>query len=386
MRIAMVTEYLASKGAPHFGGVDARTINLARRLAGEHEVHIITSYLEGTERLEQYDAVTIHRVGRRRTFTQRGDFFNRFHFNFAIAAKIQELKPDLVDASGFVAYNGSYRGASKIGVPVIATVHEVWQGEWFHNMGIVNGLIGHILERYYLKKPFDKYIAVSDFTKRKLIDRLGIEGEKIKIIYNGVDLKLYESILPEMKYSDPTIVTVCRLVGYKRVNDLIKAVALLKKEHPNLKLKIIGEGPEEESLRKLTREHDLEQSVEFLGKITEFSDVIKILKRSHIFALPSVTEGFGMVIIEAMASGIPYVASNIPPIYEVTEGGTGGILCTPRNCVEFAGSIEKLLTDERVYDEKVTSINSYVERYNWASISATAEQFYQRTLSGDSHT
>ena len=90
MRIAMVTEYLASKGAPHFGGVDARTINLARRLAGEHEVHIITSYLEGTERLEQYDAVTIHRVGRRRTFTQRGDFFNRFHFNFAIAAKIQE--------------------------------------------------------------------------------------------------------------------------------------------------------------------------------------------------------------------------------------------------------------------------------------------------------
>jgi len=386
MRIAMVTEYLASKGAPHFGGVDARTINLARRLTGKHEVYIITSYLEGTERLEQYDAVTIHRVGRKRKFTQRGNFFNRFHFNFAIAEKIQELKPDLVDASGFVAYNGSYRGASKIGVPAIATVHEVWQGEWFHNMGIINGLIGHILEQYYLRKPFDKYIAVSDFTKRKLIDRLGIKEERIKVIYNGVDLKLYESTLPEMKYPDPTIVTVCRLVEYKRVDDLIKAVALLKTHHPNLKLKIIGEGPEEEFLRELTREYDLEQSVEFLGKINDFSDIIKILKRSHIFALPSVAEGFGMVIIEAMASGIPYVASNIPPIYEITEGGTGGILYTPRSCTELAGSIEKLLTDERTYDEKVTSINGYVERYNWVSISATADQFYQRILSGDSHT
>ena len=197
-------------------------------------------------------------------------------------------------------------------------------------------------------------------------------------------LKLYESILPETKYSDPTIVTVCRLVEYKRVSDLIRAVALLRAPYPNLKLKIIGNGPEEESLRKLTRELDLEQNIEFLGKISDYTDVIKILKRSHIFALPSITEGFGMVIIEAMASGIPYVASNIPPIYEVTEGGTGGILCTPKNCVEFAESIEKLLADKRTYDEKVTSINGYIGRYNWASISAIADQFYRRILSGDS--
>jgi len=386
MRIAMVTEYLAPKGAPRTGGVDARTINLAMGLTQKHEVHIITSYLEGTERLEQYDAVIIHRVGKKRKLTQRGDFINRLRFTSAIDAEIQKLKPDLVDASGFVAYHGSYRGAFRIGVPVIATVHEVWQGEWLHNMGIINGLIGHVLERYYLRRPFDKYIAVSDFTKNKLMEKLGIEEEKIKVIYNGVDLKLYESILPETKYPDPTIVTICRLVEYKRVNDLIKAVALLKPHYPNLKLKIIGKGPEEESLRKLTRELDLEQNVEFLGKINDFTDVIRILKRSHIFALPSVTEGFGMVIIEAMASGIPYVASNIPPIYEVTEGGTGGILCTPKNCAEFAGSIEKLLADEKTYDEKVTSINGYVERYNWASISTVADQFYRRTLSGDSHT
>ncbi len=384
MRIAMVTEYLAPKGAPYMGGVDARTINLARRLTEKHEVHIITSYLEGTERFEQYDAVIIHRVGRKRKLTQRGDFINRLCFNTAIATEIQRLKPDIVDASGFVAYSGSYRGASKIGVPVIATVHEVWQGEWLQNMGVVNGLVGHILERFYLRKPFDRYIAVSDFTKRKLINKLGIEKEKIEVIYNGVDLELYESILPEAKYPDPTVVTVCRLVEYKRVSDLIRAVALLRPRYPNLKLKIIGNGPEEESLRKLTRELDLEQNIEFLGKISDFTDVIKILKRSHIFALASITEGFGMVIIEAMASGIPYVASNIPPIYEVTEGGTGGILCTPKNCVEFAESIEKLLADKRTYDEKVTSINGYIGRYNWASISAIADQFYRRILSGDS--
>jgi len=81
MKIAIVTEYLATKDKPHFGGVDARTINLAKCLAENNDVHVITTFIEGGERLENYDGVQIHRIGKKRRFTQRGDFLQRLKFN-----------------------------------------------------------------------------------------------------------------------------------------------------------------------------------------------------------------------------------------------------------------------------------------------------------------
>jgi len=81
MKIAIVTEYLAPEGKPYFGGVDARTINLAKNLAKNNDVHIITTFMDGTERLEDYEGVKIHRIGKKRKFTQRGDFLQRLKFN-----------------------------------------------------------------------------------------------------------------------------------------------------------------------------------------------------------------------------------------------------------------------------------------------------------------
>ncbi len=366
MKIAMVTEYLAPKDKPYFGGVDARTINLATNLAKDNEVHIITTFMEGTERIEKYDDVTIHRVGKKRKFTQRGDFLQRIKFNSAVASEILKLRPDVVDASGFVSYAGSYKGAKKIKVPAVVTVHEVWQGEWVQNMGLINGLAGHFLEKHYLKYPFDEYIAVSKFTKEKLIEKIGIAKEKIAVVYNGIDLDLYESTTVDEKYANPTIVTVCRLVAYKRVDDLIRALKILKLDFPEIQLKIIGTGPKENYLRILSRDLGLEDNVNFLGKIRDTREMIKILKKSHVFALPSIAEGFGMVIIEAMACGLPYVASDIPPIREVTNGGIGGLLCKPKNCEDLALKIKKLLSGESLRTDILKNVDKHIVKYDWS--------------------
>lgn len=380
MKIAMVTEYLAPKGKPYFGGVDARTINLATNLAKHNEVHIITTFMEGTERIENYDDVKIHRVGRKRKFTQRGDFLQRIKFNSAVASEILKLQPEVVDASGFVSYAGSYKGAKKIDVPAVVTVHEVWQGEWVQNMGLINGLAGHFLEKHYLKYPFDEYIAVSKFTKEKLIEKMRIAEEKIAVVYNGIDLDLYESTTVDEKYANPTIVTVCRLVAYKRVDDLIRALKILKLDFPEIQLKIIGTGPKENYLRILSSDLGLEDNVDFLGKIANTREMIKILKRSHVFALPSIAEGFGMVIIEAMACGLPYVASDIPPIREVTNGGIGGKLYEPKDYEDLAVNIKTQLTENTSRTKMMKDINRYIEKYDWRHVAYVAEERYNKLL------
>jgi len=383
MKIAFVTEYIAPRHKPYFGGVDSRTLNLARHLIKDNDVHIVTSLLEGTEKEENYDGITIHRIGDVRKFTQRGDFIKRLKFNSDIVSEISKLEPDIVDASGFVAYDGGFKAAKKINVPAIVTVHEVWQGDWVQNMGLINGFIGHFLEKNYLKYKFDGYVAVSDFTKQKLMYKMGIDSEKIEVVRNGIDLELYNSTIVDKKYDDPTVVTVSRLVPYKRIDDLIKALKILKRDIPNIRLKIIGVGPQEILLKNLSRQLGLEKNIDFLGKVNKTEDMIKILKQSHVFVLSSITEGFGMVVIEAMASGIPYVVSDIPPIRETTNG-VGGLYFEPKNFKDLANNIRRILTDDLLQKCLTRNVKNYVSQFEWDIISDRANSFYE-TLNNHNH-
>jgi len=378
MKIAMVTEYIAPKEKPHFGGVDVRTVNLAKQLAKNNDVQIITSLIDGGKRIENYDGVEIHRIGKKRRFTQRGDFLQRLKFNSMVISEISKLEPDIVDGSGFVSWAGCYKGAKKIGVPSTVTVHEVWQGQWTQNMGLINGFAGHFLEKHFLKYNFDGYVSVSNFTKEKLVDKIGIPEEKIAVIYNGIDLDLFKKTFVDEKYPDPTVVTICRLVSYKRVGDLIKAIKILKADIPNIRLKIIGEGPQKEYLINLSKDLEITDRIDFLEKINDMQDMIKVLKKSHVFALPSIAEGFGMVIIEALAAGIPYVSSDIPPIREITNGGIGGFLCKTKDCKDLAMKIKSLLTDESKRIDVMKSVSSHIKKFEWSNLSNDLERHYAK--------
>jgi len=379
MRIALIDEWVAPKGKPFFGGPDSRLINLSRHLATKNEVHIITSQIDGGERIEEYDGISVHRVGRKRQFTQRGDFLGRLQFGSFVASKVKELQPDLVNPAGFVSYDGGYKAAREIGVPSIVTVHEVWQGEWIRNMGLINGVIGQVLEKHYLKNRFDGYLAVSNFTKKKLVDMIGITPGSIEVLYNGIDPEVFRPTSAE-KFSEPTVLTVCRLVKYKRVEDLVRAVGILKTEYPDIRLKIVGEGPMKIPLEELVHAMHLEGHVEFLGKIPDTHEMAEILRRSHVFALPSVAEGFGMVIVEAMASGVPFVSSRLDPLREVTDDGKGGLFFDPTDHEDLADKIRSLLDDAAMTRVKIHEGITLSERYHWDVLAAQLESYYRNII------
>jgi Glycosyltransferase len=209
--------------------------------------------------LENNEGVTIHRIGKDSLYSQRGNFIPRALFNHHLISELAILKPDIIDASGFVSFGGGYFGAKRIGCPCIATVHEVWNGEWIQHMGLVNGCVGSLLESRLLCSEFDGYISVSNFTRNKMITRLGLNPSKIVVIYNGVDLNYYRSIKESNQFQERTILTVTRLVNYKKVDLLIRAIKIIKDAGYPLKLKIVGKGPQEPFLIDLTNKLGLKK-------------------------------------------------------------------------------------------------------------------------------
>lgn len=217
MRICIVTEYFPSGDSLDIkGGVEVCCYNEAMELSKYHEVTVLTSK---ESEIDEFD-IHVHVVccGDNRSYVQKGSFTSRLKF-MKDALNMHEMLGDidLVIGYNFITYPVAYKLAKKLGAKVALRYHDVWIGEWTKNMGIT-GLFGEVLERYILRQNIDLYVAVSDFTRNNL--NKYVPEDKTITIHNIVD---FPNVTSD-KYLSPTVSCVARLVEYKRVNDLIRAV------------------------------------------------------------------------------------------------------------------------------------------------------------------
>lgn len=382
MKVLIVSEYFPkSEKVEIKGGVETRAFYFAKALAKKHDVTVLASWEKGMRKRDKFANINVIRCGPKREYAQMGAFFARFAFiNEAYKIGVK-LKPDLVDGYNFVSYVPAMWISKKLKIPAFATYHDVWVGEWIKNVGLVSGIVGEIIERYVLAgkgKKWFRFITNSNVTKDELI-RYGVPSNKIEQVYSGVELKKFEKIKVK-KFKEPTVIYVGRLVRYKRVTDLVKAVAVIKKKKPNIKCKIIGTGPEKNKLLRLIKKLNLQNNVELLGFVEKYEDVLKVIKSSHVFCLPSEVEGLGLVTIEAMACGVPFVNSNIPPTVEATNGGKGGLLFEVGDYQELARKIVKLLDDKELYRKSVKQERELVRKYDWKNLVEGVEEIYQKVV------
>ena len=376
MKVLMVTEYFPqSEDCEIRGGVEARCFYVARELAKKHEVTVISALERGAPKEQSFDGIRIMRCGRPREYRQTGGVRERLIFMKEAYKLGSKLDADLVEGTNFTSYLPAYYIARKKHLPPLAFYNDVWVGKWIHNVGLIEGLMGEILERFILSRNWSCLIANSRFTLENLV-RCGLEKNRLKLIYLGVDTSKCRNIsVPKEK--KPTICCVSRLVEYKKVDVLIRAVSHIKKEIRNIQCNIIGTGPESERLEGLVKKLGLGNNVNFLGFIRSHDDVLKIIKKSHIFCLPSIVEGFGIVVTEAMACSTPYVCSDIPPLKEVTNNGTGGLLFAPENLDDLAMKISLLLEDSALYNKCIRDGLILVQRYEWKNSARETELSYE---------
>ena len=342
MKIGIITEYFPKTLEFDIrGGAEACAFNEAHQLSKKHEIIVLTSrQSHGDYHIDDMEVIG---CGPPRPYVQKGSLLKRLLFMKDAYKKGIKYDLDVVIGYNFITHPIAWKIGEKTSTVSVARYHDVWIGEWIKNMGIT-GILGEILERYNLSRNFDHIIAVSEYTRDKLAKYF--PQEKISVVHNMVDFKV-----PEHKKSlDPTITCVARLVEYKRIEDLIKATSLLIEEFPHLRCEIIGTGPLENRLKKLARKLGLEEHVRFHGFIEKHEDVLKVVASSHIFCLPSTVEGFGIVLVEAMKCGTPFVASRIPPLLEASAG-RGGLFFEPKNWKDLAEKIRTLLEDRRLYNK-----------------------------------
>lgn len=189
-------------------------------------------------------------------------------------------------------------------------------------------------------------VAITLSVKQSIVN---FYGNKVKplVIYNGIETKKFKPKI-RLKPKEMIMLNVGRLVEQKGQRFLIQAFAEVKKRLKNLKLWIVGTGSLEEELKSLSIKLGLENDVVFFG---ERSDVSALMDQVDVFVLTSKYEGFGLVLVEAMASGVPIVACNIPPVIEILQSGEYGVIYESDNVNDFVEKISYLFNDSNLYSE-----------------------------------
>jgi glycosyltransferase involved in cell wall biosynthesis len=193
---------------------------------------------------------------------------------------------------------------------------------------------------------YAKIVCISRGVRDSLVDYLRSTEAKSIVIHNGIDLRRFTAGANPGLTQEQGLLVVCvaNLLHGKGHDVLIRAISLLPDE---VHAAIAGRGPLEERLRGLARDLGVLERVHFLGYIEEVSS---IYKDARVCVIPSLWEGFGMVAVEAMASGVPVVASRIPGLSEVV--GEAGVLFETGNASDLANKISMLTKSPNLWAEK----------------------------------
>ena len=359
------------------GGTEKRIWEISKRIAKKgHEVHLFGMKYWAGEDVILKEGVYLHGVCEPKELYVDG----RRSINPAIYFASKLLMPllkedyDLIDCQGFSyfpCFSAKICSALRR-TPLLITWCEVWDDYWYEYLG-KKGIFGKVIEKTTTHLT-DKMIAVSERTKNDL-KRIGVKNN-IKIIPNGIDFEMIRQIKASDEESD--VIFAGRLIKEKNVDVLLKAVKLVKKEMPEVKCKIIGEGPEKPKLEKLAYDLGLESNVEFTGFLGDHDDVISYMKSSKVLMLPSTREGFGIAALEANACGLPVITVNhkMNAVCDFIERDRNGFICE----LSEKDAADNIL---RGLDEGADMAGNCIEtasRYDWERIFNLTESIYEEAI------
>ncbi len=204
---------------------------------------------------------------------------------------------------------------------------------------------------------------------------IGVSLDKIKVIPNGVDINKFSP----SKRRDNVILYVGSLIKRKGVNYLIEAFAMLADIYPEYSLVIVGDGVDSVALRTDVQKRALSSKVIFTGSLPP--DLVRDwMQHAQVFVLPSIEEGLGVVLLEALACGTPIVASAVGGIVDVVSDDVG-YLVSPANPEELKRSIEILIQDANIWEKMSKNArNKAVREYDWKKIANQFSVIYQKML------
>jgi glycosyltransferase involved in cell wall biosynthesis len=359
------------------GGAEKRVYELATRLVKRgHEVHWYSIGWWWPEKGKKdilMDGIHLHGVSNPVELysDDRRSIKEAFIFSFKLFKPLMRENFDVIDCQGFPFFScftakfHALRGKSKL----IITLHEVWNDYWYEYLG-KPGIFGVLVEKTMLSLT-ENFITVSKKTKKDL--RRIRKSEKSIVIPNGIDYEMIRGTVPSKEEYD--LIFAGRLIKEKNVDILINAVSIVGKHIPDIKCIIIGEGPEKNNLEKLVKKLQIEDNIIFKGFMEGYSDLIGQIKSTKVFVLPSKREGFGIVVIEANACGVPVVVvdQEMNAAKDLVVDGVNGYIADA-NPVDVAEKIVKSFENKDIMEDKCVEMS---EEYDWNKIVDSLENVYR---------
>jgi 1,2-diacylglycerol 3-alpha-glucosyltransferase len=270
------------------------------------------------------------------------------------------------------------------GIPVVGTYHTLLNRytHYFLNGKIVTPKMLEFVSKV-IGNLFDDLIAPTDRVKKELV-LYGVT-KPIHVLATGIDLENYKNIdkgfiREKVKIGKETkiLLYVGRLGKEKSVDFLIKSFKLIYDKNPNTVLVLVGEGSEQAALKRLVNKLQLKNNVIFFGSVMHH-DVAKVYADADIFVFASRTETQGLVLLEALASGLPVVAVNDEAFENVINIGKNGYLVRPETKM-FAEKSLDLLNNELLYKNFSDSALKTVEKFSVENTALYLEQLYSKMI------
>ena len=379
MHVAIATPAFPLPRSGRNAGIERLSREMAQGfLARDVDVTVVTTFWNGGPASERLGRGTIYRVDDTSTVFGRWAALGDSHYwswGFRAARVLQErVRPDVVHS--LIPLAGA-PALTKAGFPVVTTFHhpdEIWQLQ-----DLLHRPFHRILEsRGYHASTL--LVTPSRASARAVERTFGVAEPKIRVVYWGVNSDRFKPGI-RRDSSETRILYVGHHERRKGLIYLLEAVAILRRQGIPVRLTTAGGGQQLAELRRVANDLGIGELVTFLGHLPDPDDekLPQLYSQADVFVFPSLAEGFGFVLVEAMASGLPVVASDISAIPEVV--GDAGVLFPARNPEALAEILRELAEDPRRRTELGARGRDRVEsRFTWNTVIPKLISTYEEAI------
>ncbi|MDD3985228.1 MAG: glycosyltransferase family 4 protein [Methanobacterium sp.] len=366
------------------GGTEIAAYNLAINMANRgNKIDIFTTSIDSHDSIENYPNIRIHRNATSFKIASA-------NASFKLIYKPLNYKTDIVHAHSPIPYSDlpALLYAKQKKVPFLLTYQFDGQetgGSFIRNTGV------SVYNKLFINKVLSSAEVIIATTKAYANESpfLRKYKDKIVVIPNGITISEITTQYTReesrtnlgLPLEDKTILFFGSLVQYKGPDILLKAFNSLKNDFPNTKLIFAGRGPMLDYLKSMAKKYGIENKVFFPGFIDQDKKPL-YYKAADIFCLPSTTmaESFGIVNLEAMAAGIPIIASDLGGIPDIVKHEINGLLAKPGDHQSLANTLTYLLENEDIRGKFGNKGRQLANNYSWDKIAKETEELYRKIL------
>jgi glycosyltransferase involved in cell wall biosynthesis len=356
---------------PQAGGAEIHLFEIFSRLAARgHRVRLVCSGWDGGTARAVIDGINLERVGRRHTFALLG----RGAVRRAIAAEPPDVLVEDINKLPLFLTLGTRLPFCAM-VPHLFGVTAFEEAPW--PIAATVCAAERPLPWAYRRAGFH---VISESTRDDLVIR-GVPSERIRVIHPGVDSKRFTPGPAGRRSGNPSFLYVGRLKRYKGIGVAIEALALARRQRPELRMDIAGTGDHRPELERLVARHQLERAVVFHGFVSE-ERKIDLMRAAWANVFPSPKEGWGITVIEAAACGTPSLASASPGLRDSVRHGETGFLVAHGDVEGLAARMVEVADSPPLVARLGERARRFAEGLTWEGAAAATERHLKDIVNG----